>query len=99
MRGRGVESAEGTLFYLYSYRMFTIFTDMVYYIAIHHPSEEDGGIPVIFMKFYAIMNTRAVKVPSRERFPVTQIIPIKMRRPRSTSNRGNYEKSMCNLTI
>ena len=39
--------------------MFTIFTDMVYYIAIHHPSEEDGGIPVIFMKFYAIMNTRA----------------------------------------
>lgn len=57
--------------------MFTIFTDMVYYIAIHHPSEEDGGIPVIFMKFYAIMNTRAVKVPSRERFPVTQKNPHK----------------------
>jgi hypothetical protein len=55
--------------------MFTIFTDMVYYIAIHHPSEEDGGIPVIFMKFYAIMNTRAVKVLYRERYPVTQKSP------------------------
>lgn len=25
--------------------------------------------------------------------------PHDMRRPRSNSNRGNYEKSMCNFTI